>query len=95
MMWLSYANGRGGEALYLDEVTDDADGIPEGALGLVDDHVVASTNEEGDGVALLAIFNDKDAVLGCTHRELANYAQTNRTSDGGTYQCRRDPTSQV
>ena len=61
------------------QVADDADGIVQTALGLLDDlmqrvewiqgisigsnHLVAAANEDGDGLGVLALLNHKHAIL--------------------------------
>ena len=51
------------DAIRLDEVARDAHGIVERALRLVDDHVVATADEDGDGTRVGALLNDEHAVL--------------------------------
>lgn len=55
-----------------DQVADDADGIVERALSLVNDHLVASTNKHGNGAGVCALFNDQHAVLSGSKAQLTN-----------------------
>lgn len=41
------------DSVVADQVACDADGVVQGALGLVDDHLVATANKDGNGPALL------------------------------------------
>lgn len=47
----------------LDEVADDAHGIVDTSDGLVDDHLGASSDEDGDGLGLFALFDDEHSFV--------------------------------
>eukprot|EP00050_Salpingoeca_kvevrii_P010683 m.9769 g.9769 ORF g.9769 m.9769 type:complete len:527 (-) comp3015_c0_seq2:171-1751(-) len=47
-----------------DEVADYADGVVQTTLGLSNNHLVATADEDGDSLGVLALLDDKHAVLG-------------------------------
>ncbi|KAH3683013.1 hypothetical protein WICPIJ_006017 [Wickerhamomyces pijperi] len=55
-----------------DQVSNDTQGVVEGSLGFVDDHLVGTSDETGDGTGVGAFLNDKHTVLGGTELHLIN-----------------------
>mmetsp|Transcript_5057 Transcript_5057/g.10698 ORF Transcript_5057/g.10698 Transcript_5057/m.10698 type:complete len:277 (+) Transcript_5057:73-903(+) len=62
------------DAVVLDEVARHAHGVVQGALGLVDEHVVAAAHEHGDGTGVAALLDDQHALLGGAERQLLHAA---------------------
>eukprot|EP00959_Pyramimonas_sp_CCMP1952_P341376 7151526-Pyramimonas_sp.AAC.1 len=58
-----------------DEVARDADGVVEGALGLVEHHLVAAAHEDGHRLRVLALLDVQHAVLRVAKRHLAHAAR--------------------
>ena len=63
------------DAVVADQIAHHAEGVVEGALGLLDDHLVATANEDGHGARILALLDDEHAILGRAERELAHLAR--------------------
>ena len=58
----------------LDEGTDDAESIMEGAVGFVEDELVRASKKNGDGLALVRALSDLDNLGGTTCADLFDEA---------------------
>mmetsp|Transcript_54763 Transcript_54763/g.91024 ORF Transcript_54763/g.91024 Transcript_54763/m.91024 type:complete len:479 (-) Transcript_54763:379-1815(-) len=58
------------DAVVADDVAGDAEGIVDAALDLLDDHLVSTTDKDGDGVGVGAVLKEEHAVLGSSEGDL-------------------------
>lgn len=73
-----------------DQVTDDANSIVKRALGLINDHLVASTNEHSDGTGVGALLNDQHAILGGSEAQLTNDSCMSELGSGKVFETRNN-----
>lgn len=60
------------DSVVLDQVSHNTNSIVQGTLGLVNKHLVASSDKDGNRASIGALFNDQHLVLCCAERHFAD-----------------------